>query len=785
MSSSRPSANTLAGAAVPKYSASLFAEADPNPSMIPLMTMTRSFNLRATALLVCGLGLGACKGDSAPPPPSAVAGVGDISFAGTVGELIGAPLTVKVTNSSGGVVGGTVVTFSVVEGGGTVSAATDTTDDRGLASTVWRLGERPVAQRVTAQVAGVSTVVSFVATARAGAPAIIEKQAGDNQTAAAGGTVTTAPAVLLRDRFSNPVPDVSVFFSVTAGGGTATGTGIVTNANGIATVTEWRLGSATGVNRLAALAVQNGVTGNPVTFTATAIAGAAASIALQSGSSASVTGNVGALITPVPTFRVVDASGNPVAGASVTFAASTGSSVVGGAQLTNASGLAAPTGWQLGTVAQNYTLSATVGTLPPSVVTATARAGVPAVVTVSAGNAQSAQTGKTVAIEPAVRVADSFNNPLAGIEVVFEVTGGGGTAIARRPVTSAAGIATLGAWTLGDNVGANTMTATVQATSVTGNPVQFTATAVPGTPVSMTAASGSGQTAPVGTAVPVAPSVVLRDNRGNPVPGVSVTFLIGSGAGTVSGGTVLTSSTGVARVGSWTLGAQAGTQSLIARVTDLPDVVFSATATAGAAATVTAVSSASVGPLVVSTGLQAPDLPSVRVTDASGNPVSGVEVIFTLANSSSGAISGDTRVTNSSGIATLGTWTLPTITGVATVNANVAGLTSVPFTATMVPAAATRVAVIGAIPASATAGTPIVVTVQLRDQFLNAVSQAGVTVGFVVAGTGGTVSSASVVTNGTGAAQVTWTIGTAGAQTLTITSTGLTGPAQLSVAITP
>ena len=252
----------------------------------------------------------------------------------------------------------------------------------------------------------------------------------------------------------------------------------------------------------------------------------------------------------------------------------------------------------------------------------------------------------------------------------------------------------------------------------------------------------------------------------------------------MSGAAVLTSTSGVATVGAWVLGATAGTKTLIVRAANLPDVTFSATATAGAAATVTAESQANLGDLVVSSAQAAPQMPSVRVTDALGNPVAGVTVTFAPGSVGSGTITGAVQTTNATGVATLASWTLPTATGLATVVAQVAGLTGVTFVANMLPGAASKVVLLNAPPPSAAAGTPLAVSVRLQDQFSNNVIQSGVAIGFAVAGTGGTVSAASVNTVA-GIAQVTWTIGTAGAQTLTITSTGLSAPAPLSVTIVP
>ena len=232
------------------------------------------------------------------------------------------------------------------------------------------------------------------------------------------------------------------------------------------------------------------------------------------------------------------------------------------------------------------------------------------------------------------------------------------------------------------------------------------------------------------------------------------------------------------------LGGSAGPKTLIARVANIPDVTFSAIATAGSAATVTAETPANLGDIVVSAAQSAPQIPSVRVTDALGNPVAGVTVTFALGSVGSGTITGAVQITNAAGVASLASWTLPTATGLATVVAQVAGLTGITFVANMLPAAASKVVFLNALPPSAAAGTALAVSVRLQDQFSNNVNQSGVVIGFTVTGTGGTLSAASVTTVA-GIAQVTWTIGTAGAQTLTITSAGLAVPPVASVVISP
>ncbi|HEU4565048.1 MAG TPA: filamin/ABP280 repeat domain-containing protein, partial [Gemmatimonadaceae bacterium] len=79
----------------------------------------------------------------------------------------------------------------------------------------------------------------------------------------------------------------------------------------------------------------------------------------------------------------------------------------------------------------------------------------------------------------------------------------------------------------------------------------------------MTANGGNAQTATVGTAVPIAPSVMLVDPAGQPASGVAVTFAAQNG-GSVTGATAVTDSAGIAAVESWTLGTTAGANTLTA-----------------------------------------------------------------------------------------------------------------------------------------------------------------------------------------------------------------------------
>jgi hypothetical protein len=301
--------------------------------------------------------------------------------------------------------------------------------------------------------------------------------------------------------------------------------------------------------------------------------GPPASVSIQAGNNQTAT--AGTAVATAPSVIVRDADGDAVPGVSVTFAvASGGGSVSGATATTGANGVATVGGWTLGTAAGTNTLTATAaGVSQQATFTATGTADVPANVTAQSGTPAQAPVGSAVTTRPSVRVTDQYGNPVPNATVTFGVTSGGGTATQTTVTTGQDGIATVGSWTLGTTAGANTMTATV--TGLT--PVTFTVTGTPLGPAVITVADGNNQTALAGTAVPVAPSVVVRDQHNNPVPNVTVTFSPVAGGGTVTGATQTTNAAGVATVGSWTLGSP-GPNVLRATVAGIAPVDITATA---------------------------------------------------------------------------------------------------------------------------------------------------------------------------------------------------------------
>ena len=475
------------------------------------------------------IGFAACGETTvnAPLPAARVDVVPGAALSGAAGQVLPDPIEVRVFGSDNQTLPGVTVTFSAANGG-SVDPATATTDENGLAGTRWTLGQT-AGQHVLTVTASGGVSATITATATAGPPATVTAVAGNNQTAAAGATVPIAPSIRVVDGFGNLVSGAAVTFTVLSGGGQVTNGLTATNSQGIATVGSWRLGPSGGAQTLAARVEANGVTNNPIVFTATAVAGPPTSMVAVSLTTQSAP--AGSNVSDPPSVIVRDAAGIPVSGLAVTFTVSAGGgSVVGSPATTNASGVATLASWRLGPLSGLNTVTATAGNLPTVTFNATGSAGSPATVVVHLGNNQVALQGTPVPLPPTVRVTDLNGNPVAGATVTFSVQSGGGSGTALNQLTDALGLAAVGSWTLGA-LAPNTLAATVAGTGITGNPVTFTAQSA--TQIGITSAPAG----PIALGANFTITVQLRNAAGAAVAlsGRPLAISIASGGGTLNG----------------------------------------------------------------------------------------------------------------------------------------------------------------------------------------------------------------------------------------------------------
>ena len=409
-----------------------------------------------------------------------------------------------------------------------------------------------------------------------GPAAVLKIVSGDLQAGVVGDPLSQPIVVLVLDAGGHAVAGQLVNFRVTEGGGSVFAGSALTNADGQAQEI-WTLGRSTsGVQAVEARAV-DATSGAALVFGvfhATALPGPAALISKESGDGQ--TAVVGTDVAVAPTVKIKDADGNPVPGVAVTFAVASGDGSVTGAGATSDSvGVAAVGSWTLGPTAgaNSLTVTATGLTESPATFTATGTSS-PKHISVDAGNNQTAIAGTAVATPPSVKITGLDGNVVVGAVVTFAVTAGGGSITAASATTNSSGIATAEGWTLGTTVGTNSLRATVPGGD---SSLTFLATAVAGPPTLVSVVTGDRQQAVASTAAAVAPTVRVRDQYGNSVPGATVSFVVTAGGGSVSAPSAVTNVSGIADAGQWSFGSSPGANALEARAIGATPAAFTGT----------------------------------------------------------------------------------------------------------------------------------------------------------------------------------------------------------------
>src|SRR6267142_860006 len=364
----------------------------------------------------------------------------------------------------------------------------------------------------------------------------------------------------------------------------------------------------------------------------------AATITATAGTPQSATIN-----TPFATAlqaTVKDSLNNPVSGVTVTFVApATGASgtFAGGVNTatTNAQGVATASIFTANAVVGGpYNVAASAsGVATPANFSLTNISNPPASITATAGTPQNATINTAFATQLQATVRDASNNPLGGITVTFAAPTSGAsgtfTGAVNTATTNAQGVATAPVFTANSTAGGPyNVTASVIGVST---PATFSLTNLAGAPASIIATAGTPQSATISTAFATQLQTTVKDASSNPVSGVTVIFTVpaSGSSGTFAGGvnTATTNAQGVATATIFTANSTAGgPYNVAASVTGVSSPAnFSLTNVGNPPASITVAAgtpqSATIS-AAFATQLQ------VTVTDASSNPVSGVNVTF-------------------------------------------------------------------------------------------------------------------------------------------------------------
>ncbi len=265
-----------------------------------------------------------------------------------------------------------------------------------------------------------------------------------------------------------------------------------------------------------------------------------------------------------------------------------------------------------------------------------------------------------------VQVANPYTGVgIQGVTVTFGDGGKGGTFNPPSQVSDSNGNVST-SYTFSKIAGAYTLTAS----STQSATLSFPEMATPGPAKSMIVHTGNKQSAQAGSILPLPLSIEIEDSYKNGVPGITVTYVDQSGAGTLNPSVTVTNSSGFAPV-NYQLPNSDGTYKITAtasasQCSTCKSESFHETATGDAPASVVVVSGNNQS-APVNTALAQPLV--VQVNDAGGNPIAGVSVTFAAP---SGTLSSAAVTTNASGQASVNYTTggsAGTVTITAAVNA--------------------------------------------------------------------------------------------------------------------
>jgi hypothetical protein len=303
----------------------------------------------------------------------------------------------------------------------------------------------------------------------------------------------------------------------------------------------------------------------------------------------------------------------------------------------------------------------------------------PADILIFEGDEQAGAVGAALADSLVVRVLDAQERPVSGVPVAFELGIGadGGDVSPDTALTDGDGLAS-SHWVLGGTSGRQEVDVGIVGASLG---VTFSAEAERSSALRLQLTSGNQQHAAPDAALDDPLVVRLVDEAGDGVAGRAVAWVVAIGAGSAAPASSDTDADGFAST-TWTLGSDAGLQTLNAVVSGVGVVSFTATAVGnggGGGGPNPERSTVTVSPASIEAGT-GQSIITVTVRDAQGGPVSGAAV--TLAATGGGnVLSQPSATTGPDGVAT---GTLRSIVpGAKIVSAVVNGAVAITATATV------------------------------------------------------------------------------------------------------
>ena len=572
------------------------------------------------------------------------------------GVAISPAVTVHATDSASNPISGAEIAISLQGDTGTLGGTlTATTDDTGVATFSDLRITTAGSYQLAAVLGSLSAVSSNFQVSSSTSSAAISVFEGDGQSAVVGGPYGGPLKAKVQDLYGNPLSGVSVTFAAPSSGASATFAGtptVPTGADGVAISPPLTANALTGTFQVTASTP--GAT-NAI-FTLTNLAGSANRLTFVQQPSDT---NSGATLNPPVTVQVHDASGNAVHTAGLTVALQANAAVrkqLGGStsQPTDANGLATFANLSI-SQAGSYTLQATSGGLSSATSnTFKITAGTPTSIAATGGTPQNAIVQTVFGLPLQATISDSLGNPISGVTVVFTAPAAGPSGLFGGQPTFSVTTDTQGhaSAVITANSTPGTYGVTASSAAVTGSAI-FTLTNLPPATSSLAFVQQPGNTA---AGQPIAPPVTVQvfDSTGHPVSiaGLPIIMSLATGTGTLSGSLVqLTEANGMATFADLRIDQTGSKMLRAAGQEQVPADSNTFQVAAGPPANIVFYGGS---PQATTIGQPFPAPLQALVTDAVGDPVSGVSVTFMLpATGPSGTFVGSTGViTGADGLAT-------------------------------------------------------------------------------------------------------------------------------------
>jgi hypothetical protein len=705
----------------------------------------------------------------------------------------GSPITaaVQVTardalgNTATGFTGSVTVAIGTNPGGGSLSGTKTLTAVSGVVSfTDLSINRNGAGYTLTAKTSGLSTITSAAFDILIG-PVSQLVFTVQPTTTSAGSIIAPPVQVSAQDAVGNTVTaftgNVTMSIGVNPGGGTLSGTTVVSAVSGVATFSNLTIDKVGTGYRL--LATSGSISNTSNAFS---ISGGPATHLVYTVSPSTTA--AGAVMSPAVKVTALDSLGNTATsfGGTVTLAIGSnpgGGSLSGGTAVA-VSGVATFSSLSIDKIGSGYTLKASTSGLPT--ITSSPFDIIAAPASKLVFTVQPTTTTAGAKITPAIKVTaqDAQGNTVTSfagsVTMSIGTNPGGGSLSGTKTVTAAGGVATFSDLSINRNGTGYTLTASSSGlTGATSNPFNILVG-----PLTQLAFTVQPVTTTATTTLTPPLQVTARDSVGNTVTSftsnVTMSISVNAGGGTLSGTPTVAAVGGVAtfsnlsidKVGTgYRLGATGGA------LTATSNAFSILAGTATKLAFTVQPSSAGAGAVIT---------PPVQVTalDAGGNTATGFAGNVTMAigtNPAGGTLSGTLTVGSASGVATFTDLSINKLGTGYTLKATSTGLTAATSaTFNIVVGAATQLAFTTQ-PSTTTAGATITpaVKVTARDAQGNAVTSfsGNVTIAIGANPGGGSLSGTKTVAAAAGVATFSdLSINKNGTgYKLTATSSGLAG----------